>query len=332
LNTTYEWVSADNFSAGEWDKLVDASNEGTIFQTRRFLSYHPAGKFQDCSLALTKRGNLFGVFPAAIRERISDTGKKQPWLISHPGASYGGIHTRKIVGFDETLEIGQLLLETVGKLGLAGVEMTPPPLPYHKVPSDVWNFAYSQLGFLFRKRDYTQVVPLWIGDPAERYDNKSRGALRHSIKCGIEIKEVELSEENWDIFHPMLVENRKKHHVTPAHSREDLTVLTRLIPETLRLYFAYDSTGKVVAGTLIFIPTPHLHLTFYIAHMREHEDLKAVIPLNDFSIRQALAAGAKWLDFGISTVNGVPGPGLIRFKENFGAVGAWRDVYYKEIL
>ncbi len=330
MSNTYEWVSGNQFSDDEWDRLVEAANEGTMFQTRRFLAYHPAGKFVDGSLALTKRGNLFGVFPAAIRDRANGE-HTEKWLISHPGASYGGIVSKKILDFDEAMEAGAMLLDTARNQGLNGIEITPVPLAYHAIPSDVWHFAMMQLGFKYRKRDYTQVVPLWLGDPAERYDNKSCGALRHAAKLGVEVRSVELCDANWDIFHPMLVENRKKHGVTPAHSREDLSVLTQLMPERLRLYFAYDAEGNVVAGTLIFVANARLHLTFYITHLRDREDLKAVIPLNNYSIQQAKAEGAIWLDFGISTVNGVPGPGLIRFKENFGAVGGWRDVYYYEL-
>ncbi|MDK9700080.1 MAG: GNAT family N-acetyltransferase [bacterium] len=331
MKNPYRWQAGDTASNAEWDELVEQANDGTMFQMKRFLEYHPNGKFIDGSLALYKKGNLWGVFPAAVRERPGTAGESQQWLISHPGASYGGIITRKIPAFDEAMAIGALLLETAKTNGYSGIEITPPPLPYHNIPSDVWNFAFLQLGFQYRKRDYTQVVPLWTGDPLAAYDNKSCGALRHAEKEGVRIETVDLSEANWDIFHPMLVENRKKHNVTPAHTRTDLTVLTKLMPERLRLYFAYDKANVVVAATLIFIANATIHLTFYIAHDRDRSDLKAVVPLNHYSIVQAQREGAHWLDFGISTVNGVPGDGLIRFKENFGALGAWRDVYFFEL-
>lgn len=326
----YEWELYDPRLEPLWDDLVKHSNDGTVFQTRRFLSYHEAGKFEDCSLILKKKGNFWGVLPAAIRYRFNSQNEPTKWLVSHPGASYGGIITKKIVAFDEAEEILRLLIDFVRNLGFQGMELTPPPMCYQKIPSDVWNFVMIMLGYQYRKRDYTQIVPLWFDDPTLFYDNKTLGGLRYAEKQGVKVKEVELTEEHWDIFYPMLIENRKKHGVIPAHSRADLSALTRLVPEMMKLYFVYDRSGNVVAGSLIFEVSDQVTLTFYITHDRTKQDLKAVLPLNHFSILKARERGAKWLDFGISTVVGVPNYGLIRFKENFGAVGCWRDVYYYE--
>ncbi|MCX7834698.1 MAG: peptidoglycan bridge formation glycyltransferase FemA/FemB family protein [bacterium] len=328
--SVYQWEPYTTNFAEEWDRLVQLANDGTYFQTRRFLSYHEEGKFEDCSLVLKKKGNLWGVLPAAVRYRQNSENTSSKWFVSHPGASYGGIMTKKIVAFDEAEEILRSLIEHVKNLGFQGLEITPPPICYHRIPSDVWSFVMMMLGFQYRKRDYTQIVPLWFEDPTLFYDNKTLGGLRFAEKQGVVVKEVELSEENWDIFYPMLIDNRKKYGVLPAHSRRDLSALSRLVPEMMKLYFAYDRHQQVVAASLIFDISPQVTMTFYITHDRNKQDTKAVLPLNHFSIVKARERGARWLDFGISTVVGVPGYGLIRFKENFGAVGGWRDVYYYE--
>lgn len=327
--SVYSWEYFQNQYEKEWEEVVSFANDGTMFHKRRFLNYHETGKFEDCSLILRKKGNVFGVLPAAIRIRAI-ANQTHKWFVSHPGASYGGLLSNKIVAFDEAEEIIRLLKDFLSDEGFHGLEITPPPQCYQRIPNDVWVFTMLLNGFDYRKRDYTQIVPLWLGDPIQFYDNKTLGGLRLSEKLGVVVEEVELSESNWDIFHPMLVENRKKHGVTPAHSRRDLTVLTELMPECLRLYFAFSKERDVVAGTLIFEVNDQVTLTFYIAHDRNRQDLKAVLPLNHYSILQAQKRSAKWLDFGISTVVGVPGYGLIRFKENFGAVGGCRDVYYYE--
>ena len=44
-----------------WDKFVKSANNGTIFHLRRFLSYHPEGRFVDHSIEFYKKNTLFYV-------------------------------------------------------------------------------------------------------------------------------------------------------------------------------------------------------------------------------------------------------------------------------
>lgn len=67
-----------------WEKIVKNANNGTLFHTRKFLSYHPPGRFIDHSLIIYKKDKPYILFPAAEREI---NGKR--FLVSHPGTSYG---------------------------------------------------------------------------------------------------------------------------------------------------------------------------------------------------------------------------------------------------
>ena len=48
-----------------WDRFVKSANNGTIFHLRRFLSYHPEGRFVDHSIEFYKKNTLVSVLPAA---------------------------------------------------------------------------------------------------------------------------------------------------------------------------------------------------------------------------------------------------------------------------
>ena len=73
-----------------WEQFLIQENMGTIFHTRKFLSYHPNRRFLDHSLLFYKKNHLNAVFPAA---EIKKQDKKI--LISHPGVSFGGFATKK---------------------------------------------------------------------------------------------------------------------------------------------------------------------------------------------------------------------------------------------
>jgi hypothetical protein len=84
MTRIFEWepLGRAGVSDKEWDDFVAASDNGTIFHTRRFLSYHPQGRFPDASAVVRKNGKIFAVLPAAVVER---DGKMI--LSSHSGAS-----------------------------------------------------------------------------------------------------------------------------------------------------------------------------------------------------------------------------------------------------
>ena len=95
-----------NLSPDEWDNFVDQSDNGTLFNKRQFLNYHPKSKFNDVSFFVKKNGKLLSVFTAALIER---DGKKI--LSSHPGASYGSFVYQSDLNFKEAHDLVEYLIE-----------------------------------------------------------------------------------------------------------------------------------------------------------------------------------------------------------------------------
>src|SRR3990167_8351947 len=69
-----------------WDAFVEESRNGTLFHLRRFLAYHPPERFQDASLMVYDGTRLAAVLPAA-----EDVRNAKHRLLSHPGATLGGL-------------------------------------------------------------------------------------------------------------------------------------------------------------------------------------------------------------------------------------------------
>ena len=54
-----EVVRYDNkLHRGLWEGFIRDSINGNLFHTRRFLDYHPEGRFMDHSLLFLKKGNM----------------------------------------------------------------------------------------------------------------------------------------------------------------------------------------------------------------------------------------------------------------------------------
>ena len=61
--------------------VMQESANGTFLQTRRFLNYHPAGRFNEASFALQKSGTIVAYFPGVEKEQT---------FVSHAGSTFGG--------------------------------------------------------------------------------------------------------------------------------------------------------------------------------------------------------------------------------------------------
>ena len=306
-----------------WENLVKNSNNGTIFHTRKFLSYHPPGRFTDHSLIFHKKDKPFVVLPAAEREV-----KGKNYLISHPGTSYGSFVVPEALSFKDSYELVKSLLKYAAAQKFDGIRLTPPPTIYNLRLSNYLDFALIQHGFTYLKREVSSILFLEksVERNLEKFKASHRRAVRKAIKEQIEVKETEKYAE----FYQILRNNLKiRHGVTPTHTLDELKKLRELFPDKIKLFGAFLK-DKMVAGVVNFICNEEVVLAFYISHDETYQETRALNLLFYKIFEWAIEEKYKVFDFGIFTVNEDPNFGLARFKENFGASGMFRDTF--EIL
>lgn len=303
-----------------WEGFVRTANNGTIFHERKFLGYHPEGRFNDHSLIIEKKGKLKALFPAV---EIVSGGRKT--LVSHQGSSYGGIIVQQNLSFQESYDFVEVLCEYARGAGFDRIQMTLPPAIYQHTVSNYLDFSLITHGFTYKKRDVSSMLTI-ESTPEEnlaRFAATHRTAVRKALKEDVSVRE----SEDWGDFYHLLKENLKiRHNVQPTHSLDELMLLRKLYPERIRLFGAYWEE-KLIAGVVNFSVNQDVVLAFYISHMEEYQHLRAVNLLFYEIISWCHKASFRYLDFGIFTVNMEPNFGLGRFKENFGASGVFRDTF-----
>jgi hypothetical protein len=308
----------------EWDTFVEASDNGTMFHKREFLSYHPKDRFQDSSVVIKKDNKILSLFPAVMLER---EGKKI--LSSHGGASYGSFVYRSNLNFREAFDLVEGIIDFASKNNCQRIQLTPPPMIYQKKYSNYIDFALVKNGFNYLKRDVSSVVQL--DTPADEllstYRPEARTALKKAIKEGIEIIECDKFPEYYEILKKNL---KMRHNVHPTHTLDELIKLKSMFPSKIRLWGAFLK-DKLIAGVCNFSANPEVVLAFYISHDEEYQEYRAVNLLFFEIMKKYQIEGYRFLDFGIFTVNMDPNWGLARFKENFGARGIFRDTFYKDL-
>jgi len=306
--------------SGEWDSFVSKANNGTIFHERKFLAYHPEGRFVDHSLVLKKDGKLKALFPAVD---INEGGVRS--LVSHQGSSYGGILSERDMHFRDSYEYVESVIDHAKEQGFNRIQMTLPPAIYQARVSNYLDFALIKHGFSYKKRDVSSILTI-ESKPEENlalFKPTHRTAVRKAIKQNVIIQE----SQDWDSFYEILDKNLKiRHDVKPTHTLAEIVKLKKIYPDRIRLFGAYWE-GQMVAGVVNFSVNKDVVLAFYISHRESFQHLRAVNYLFYEIIKWCQENSFKYLDFGIFTVNMEPNFGLGRFKENFGASGVFRDTF-----
>ncbi|HEY3250240.1 MAG TPA: GNAT family N-acetyltransferase [Ignavibacteria bacterium] len=322
----------------DWDNFVASSNNGTIFHTRRFLSYHSPNKFKDSSLLFYDSGKLISVLTAADIER---DGKRCLW--SHIGASYGGFVSKESLSIRQSFDITESLIDYALQNKFERIVLTNTPIVYQNRYNNYIDFALIRNSFFYLKREVTSVITLPEAPLSSRRgdgvrsieDNvfkllkpEARTSVRRAEKLGVVVKKSDDYEEYYDILKNNLA---MRHNVQPAHTLDELLKLKKLFPQKIHLYGAYIE-NKLIAGVVNFYCNDNVVLVFYISHNQEFQQYRAVNLLFYTIIKDAIGRGLKFLDFGLFTVNMEPNWGLGKFKENFGARGILRDTFYLDLL
>ncbi|NIR51838.1 GNAT family N-acetyltransferase [candidate division KSB1 bacterium] len=307
-----------------WDDFVWGSDNGTLFHTRQFLNYHPSGRFQDASLIITKGESWVALLPAVAREREDEKS-----LISHAGASMGGVVMKSPQSIKDTFRIVDALVGSAQERAFRKIVLTLPPQIYFARPNNYLDFALLGLGFHYLKREVSSMIPLHFAeeDTLLRFNGSSRRAVRKALSLGVSVRE----SDDFASFYAILESNLKlRHNVQPTHTLEELRILKEIFPDRLKLFAAYNG-DEMIAGVVVFVCNERVALAFYISHNEEHQKYRGVNLLFYEVIRWCIRQQLKFLDFGIFTINMKPNWGLARFKESFGALGIFRDTFIKTL-
>ena len=305
-----------------WEQFVWCSNNGTLFHTRRFLQYHPAHRFKDHSLLFLENEKILAVMPGA--EKRTEDGRS---LISHPGASFGGLVVPKTINLRAAFQLVNSLLDYCSFTGIEAIDLTASPIFYSEKINHYIDFALMKNGFAYRKREVSSFVTLDFAADAvlSNFKDEAGRAVRRAQKLGVQVRQ----SSDTAGFYEILKRNLKlRHNVQPAHSLEELNHLCELFPQSIRLYGAYLD-DKLIAGVVMFNCNKLVTLAFYVSHDEAYQKYRAVNLLFFEIIRVSIEQQFRYLDFGIFTVDMQPNWGLARFKENFGSKGIFRDSFRK---
>jgi hypothetical protein len=297
-----------------WDAWCAGAVNGTFLHSRRFLNYH-RGRFTDASTLLMEAGSIVGVFPAAIA--LDD----QELVVSHPGATYGGIvHQGRLRG-TRMIEALSALRSHYSIRGFHTLLYKAVPHIYMRVPAQDDIYALARLDA--RKTHTCLSSSIDLENRRRTTERLCRG-LRKAQKIITISNDISLLGELWTVLEHNL---ERKYRVKPTHSREEITALQKLFPDEICIRCALLD-GKVEAGIVLF-NSPCVWHTQYIASSERGYQVRALIAVLESAIEESKENGARYLDLGTSNEKGgtVLNDGLYRFKTKFGGGGVAYECY-----
>ncbi len=314
----YEVKIARRADAAEWDKFVADSENGTIFHELKFLSYHEEGRFGFHNMEFVRDGRIEAVLPAAIWE--TEDGRKA--LRSPAGASFGGFVLKRNLTLDMAAGLVSALTNHARAASVSEIHIAPSPPWYWANHHNHIEFALEEAGYEpSGPEELSSIIPISEKeDVMDTFRGNARTAVRQAISKGVSAGLT----DDLETFHWINLANKASHGTMPTHSLGELETIRNIYPDRFRLFGAFLDE-KMIAGLLMFLCNPRAALVFYICHLAEYQQYRAVNLLAREAAIHAAKSGAAWLDTGTVTSGGQLNRGLLAFKESLGGVCRFRN-------
>jgi Acetyltransferase (GNAT) domain len=312
-------ADAEGSRLARWDEHVERSVNGTLFHLRRFLAYH-RDRFarSERLLVILDGDSLLAQIPVAILDEDGGRHLRSPY-----GGSYGGFAFQRYPTFTQARHIVETFLEWCGSEGVARVTVTPPIAACAPLPLDVAQFALLDAGFRSVNRDVSSVVHIDPARPlADAVTSRARNSARKAHANGVEIEQRGSVGDFWSVMEATY----ERHGTSPTHSSDEFLWLARTVPDRVYADVAYHD-GQPVAGVGYFVINQLVNSSFYLCQRPEQRALNGLTLCVLNGLERARLDGYRWFDFGTSTAAMQPRENVFRFKEQFGAVGQFRETF-----
>lgn len=304
--------------AENWDDFVlNRSMNGTFLQTRKFIGYHPNGKFKDCSLCVFKGDELVAAILAC---EVMEEGKKT--FFAHKGTTFGGVTiTENIYSASVIDEIFAALVSYIRETGYEKIYLKMVPDVFQKQNTDLLDYFLYKMGFnCHNELNYYLNMEEYRENLTGPFSPVKRRHYRYSLKNKLDFRRLDSKEAIAD-YYEVLLRNLNKFGAKAVHSLEELYDLRFCrFEERIEFYGVYWE-GKIVAGSMLFYFGNDIMHTQYLSSDERFLKLYPMDFLIVNLIQTALKRNIRVLTLGICTEDKgrYLNLGLSRFKEGFGA-------------
>lgn len=296
--------------AADWSSVLSDAKNGLFLFERGFIEYH-GDRFNEMSAIAYLDEKPVALIPAAINLESGE-------VVSHPGLTFGGVVLKREVRGDVAIAIIEAMLDSLRDWGGTSCTIKLLPQVFAQYPAAELDYVLWRRGFSLVRRDLSSILPLQNALPFNTSKNQS---VKKANKAGLSVAEAGVGE-----FHALLeAVLLEQHGVAPVHTKAELQILSDRFPSNIFARAAYQA-DTLIAGALVF-KYEHVWHTQYLACSSEGRNFGALDLVISEIKKEAMAAGALYLSFGVSTESAgrILNEGLLWQKESYGARSVTHD-------
>ncbi len=291
------------------------------------FSFDPHPFISDCFIELNK-AKTERVIRLINRNKIVlglVAGIKNGVMSSPFSAPFGGFHFRNEITYISEIDNFLCLLKDYIQInGLKRLEITIPPDIYHKTFNAKTINSFIRSGFNSTLPEITNWVPLENFDGSFLQKN-SREYYRQALRNHLAFSCTDNRNDFAEIYN-LICENRKKFG-RPIHmTLNDILNTGALWP--VDFFKVTNRGGAIVASAIFYRFRSDICYAVFWGDNDEGRPLRAMDFLTYNLWDYYKKMGYKSIDLGISTEDGSPNEGLLRFKESHDAVSSLRYKFY----
>ena len=251
----------------------------------------------------------------------------QDFVFSSPGrGSYGGMQIDQTASVAEILEFAKAIEDDLRSVGARKISITLPPSHYRAAEIARETEVWQTLGFGVERTEINYAIPITDRDFSSVVEHSVRKRVK---KCQRQnYTATELGLEQLDQAYAVIAANREARGYPMTMTLPALRATAQAVSPAVKV-FGVLNQSELIAAAVVYEINPSIDYVFYWGDKPGFEKFSPVTLLADHLYARARRTHKRWLDLGISTVQGVPNEGLVKFKETLGATAAPKLVMSK---
>lgn len=241
--------------------------------------------------------------------------------VSLPKSPIGGFFTTE-TDLSEFHKFFQRTSQALRIMGARSLRIIQAPEIYPLSVSPDW---LMQCGFTIETVDFSHYLEL-KGVLQDRIHLMEQRKLRKNPPLDLSIESAERLEE----FHSFISLCRQQKGLTINISFPMLKAQFEAFPDRY-LLFGARRHGELVSAVVVTIPVPGIAYYFLPATLEQYKTESPMVHLMDFLYSYFQQRHFRYIDLGISSIQGNPQTSLIRFKENMGGILTRRVTYERTL-
>lgn len=173
-----------------------------------------------------------------------------------------------------------------------------------------------QRGFCITQSELNYHLPVTTTPFVSRLHPSKRPRLRKSMQQGVVFAEA--PDLDPAIVYAYVKKCRLRRGFPISMTEADFLALFRSFPDSVKV-FTVTTPDHIAALTVAIVINKRILYNFYLADEDEYRKGSPAVLLTQGVYQYCQLNGFEVFDLGISTADGIPNPGLMRFKQDMGA-------------